>query len=138
MESRSFKQLIFSAQLAAALRPSIPRIKQNREKQLSSEQEGPRGSSASRIGRAAEDNWAKSLRTMGNLPGVKDPWSAAGWSRTGLQHHESIVHLSQKLWVYAFSNVIDLVWVCSEVVDFYKHLQEMKRWRKEKSKGYYI
>ena len=75
---------------------------------------------------------------MGNLPGVKDPWSAAGWSRTGLQHHQSIVHLSQKLWVYAFSNVIDLVWVCSEVVDFYEHLQEMKRRRKEKSKGYYI
>lgn len=78
--------------------------------------------SASRIGRAAEDTGAKSLRTMGNLPRVKDPWSAAGWSRTGLQHHQPIVHLSQKLWVYAFSNVIDLVWVCSQVVDFYEHL----------------
>lgn len=42
-ESKSFKQLIFSAQLAAALRPSIPHIKQNSEKQLSSEQEGPTG-----------------------------------------------------------------------------------------------
>ena len=38
VESKTFKQLIFSAQLAAA-----PRIKQNSEKQLSSEQEGPTG-----------------------------------------------------------------------------------------------
>lgn len=60
------------------------------------------------------------------IPGVKDPWSAAGWSRTGLQHHQPIVHLSQKLWVYAFSNVIDLVWVCSQVVDFYEHLLVIK------------
>ena len=30
------------------------------------------------------------------------------------------------------------MWVCSQVIDFYKHLQEMKRWRKKKSKGYHI
>lgn len=28
------------------------------------------------------------------VSGVKNPWSATGWSRTGLQHHQPIVHLS--------------------------------------------
>lgn len=66
---------------------------------------------------------------------VKDPRSATGWPGTGLEHHQPIVHLSQKLGVYTLSNVGDLVWICSYVIDFYKYL-EAKRRRKEESKGY--
>lgn len=46
-----------------------------------------------------------------HLPRVKDPWSATGWPRTGLEHHQPIVHLSQKLGVYTLGNVGDLVWI---------------------------
>lgn len=53
---------------------------------------------------------------------VKDPWSATGWPRTGLEHHQPIVHLSQKLGVYTLGNVGDLVWICSYIIDFDKYL----------------
>lgn len=56
------------------------------------------------------------------VPRVKDPWSATGRPRTGLQHHQPIVHLSQKLRVYTLGNVGDLVWICSDIVDFDKYL----------------
>lgn len=53
---------------------------------------------------------------------VKDPRSATGRPGTGLEYHQSVVHLPQKLGVYTLSNVGDLVWICSYVIDFYKHL----------------
>lgn len=53
---------------------------------------------------------------------VKDPRGATGRPGTGLEHHQPIVHLSQQLRVYTLSNVGDLVWICSYVIDFYKYL----------------
>lgn len=72
----------------------------------------------------------------GHLPGVKDSWCAAGWARTGLEHHQAVIHLSQKLGVYTFSNVGDLVWICSYIIDFYEHLEAEEDGGKEKSRGY--
>lgn len=72
----------------------------------------------------------------GHLPRVKNPWSSAGWPGTGLQHHQPIVHFSQKLWIYSFSNVGDLVWICSYVIDFYEHL-EAERKEERKKQGLY-
>lgn len=74
VESKTFKQLIFSAQLAAALRPSIPRIKQSSEKQLSSEQEGPTGlplppGTAGLLKTTGQSHWGR----WETYPGSKTP-----------------------------------------------------------------
>lgn len=68
-----------------------------------------------------------------HLPRVKSPWSATGWPGTGLEHHQAIVHLSQKLRVYTLSNVGDLVWVCSYIIDFYKYLEVKREGVKKKT-----
>lgn len=72
--------------------------------------------------------------THTHLPRIKNPWSATGWPRTGLEHHQAIVHLPQQLWVYSFSNVSDLVWVCSYIIDFDEHLGAERKEQRKKAR----
>lgn len=85
LESKSFKELIFSAHQVNARRHSIPTIKQNNEEHgLAQSQKDPSGCLCLQEWHDCYRQLDKAIEDNGNLPRVKHPWSATGWSRTGL------------------------------------------------------
>lgn len=85
-QSRSFKGLISPAQQANALTHSTPTTKQkNKKHSLAQSQKDPSGFLCLQAHTTAtHQQLDKAIEENGNLPRVKNTWSATGWSRTRL------------------------------------------------------
>ena len=64
---------------------------------------------------------------MVSVPCIVDPRGPTGLSRTGLEHHQSVVHLLQDFLVDGLSQVNELVGVNCNVIYLHKHLGNTER-----------